>query len=389
VPVWHELTKAWREAGDLTVIGITQEQHPDRCRLYAQWQGIDWPILWDPLNLTGLTVVPVLTAIDEHGVVRQSNARAENFEESFLRAEFTAPESVPEQTLSVHRKLLESAVRSPERAYAQLLWGGAGLLDEAVDYLASNNDPTPELLFRRGVGERLRYDSSKTRAADFQASIDSWSGALRMQPNQYIWRRRIQQYGPRLDKPYPFYDWVSLAQAELRERGAEPFPIAVPLTGAEIAEGTREALDAAEGSKQPDAGGEIDRDTGGLIAIEGAVAPHTGGRRAPKRRSARAHVTLRPNAKKKVHWTNDAGASQVWVDTPDGWVLERNLFDLETPASATSDEVRRIDFELSLPTDFEGPEMLSGYVLYYVCEGESGKCVYLRQDFELTVGSKQ
>ena len=52
MPVWHEATRALRESGDLTVIGITQEQHPERCGLFAQWKGIDWPILWDPFNLT-------------------------------------------------------------------------------------------------------------------------------------------------------------------------------------------------------------------------------------------------------------------------------------------------------------------------------------------------
>ena len=30
MPVWHAATQAWREAGDLTLIGVVQEQHPDR-----------------------------------------------------------------------------------------------------------------------------------------------------------------------------------------------------------------------------------------------------------------------------------------------------------------------------------------------------------------------
>ena len=52
MPVWHGLTKELVERGELVVIGITQEQHPDRCALFARWKGLDFPILWDPFNLT-------------------------------------------------------------------------------------------------------------------------------------------------------------------------------------------------------------------------------------------------------------------------------------------------------------------------------------------------
>ena len=45
MPVWHELTKEARKAGELVLLGVIQEQHPDRCRLFAQWKGFDWPIL--------------------------------------------------------------------------------------------------------------------------------------------------------------------------------------------------------------------------------------------------------------------------------------------------------------------------------------------------------
>ena len=57
-PVWHELTAPLRASGELVLVGITEEQHPDRCALFAQWQGFDWPILWDPFNLTRSAAVP-------------------------------------------------------------------------------------------------------------------------------------------------------------------------------------------------------------------------------------------------------------------------------------------------------------------------------------------
>ncbi|MHC4235358.1 MAG: TlpA family protein disulfide reductase, partial [Planctomycetota bacterium] len=59
-----------QQQGKLQMLGIIQEQHPERCRLFMQWKQVDWPVLTDPLNLLGVGVVPITLAIDEHGVVR-------------------------------------------------------------------------------------------------------------------------------------------------------------------------------------------------------------------------------------------------------------------------------------------------------------------------------
>ena len=71
-----------------------------------------------------------------------------------------------------------------------------------------------------------------------------------MDPSNYIWRRRLQQYGPRLDKPYPFYDWIETARRELKARGIEPHPLRARLTGAEIAQPLR-APEAGEPVSAP------------------------------------------------------------------------------------------------------------------------------------------
>ena len=81
----------FRDEGVIAVVGITQEQHPERCRLYAQWKEYDWPILWDPFNLTGSKVVPNVVLVDEHGVVRSTRPDPRTFVESFLEVEFDAP----------------------------------------------------------------------------------------------------------------------------------------------------------------------------------------------------------------------------------------------------------------------------------------------------------
>ena len=79
--------------GKLVLLGVIQEQHPARCRLFAQWQGFDWPILHDPINLLRLNGVPVILAIDEHGVVRSVRPKMDTFEEDFIEKSFPAPKS--------------------------------------------------------------------------------------------------------------------------------------------------------------------------------------------------------------------------------------------------------------------------------------------------------
>ena len=54
-----------------------------------------------------------------------------------------------------------------------------------------------DALFRLGVCHRMRYESERGLPTDFQRAVDLWSQAVSIDPNQYIWRRRIQQYGPR------------------------------------------------------------------------------------------------------------------------------------------------------------------------------------------------
>ena len=84
MPVWHAKTKALVESGELAVVGIVHEQHPDRAALYAQWQQFDFPLLWDPFGVTGLEVVPVVSAIDASGVVRLGRLDPRKFDSQFI-----------------------------------------------------------------------------------------------------------------------------------------------------------------------------------------------------------------------------------------------------------------------------------------------------------------
>jgi hypothetical protein len=396
VPVWHEATKQWVEQGRLVLLGITEEQHADRCRLFAQWKGFDWPILYDPINVMQSQAVPIVVAIDEHGIVRSTRPRVETFEEEFLDKQFEddapgeAPlalrNPIPPSFRSLRRRAeLHDAARD-WRALGDALavWGGTEQIDAAIAAYKRAAELEPEhgdTLFRLGVCYRMRYESRRQHAGDFQAAVDFWGQALEVNPNQYIWRRRIQQYGPRLDKPYAFYDWVSQAVAEITERGEKPLPLAVEPSGAEIAQPSRRFLASAEPLRSPDPEGRIRRDEQGLIQIEPTVVPS----RVRPGETARVHLTLRPNDALQAHWNNEVEPLRVWIEAPTGWQLARQLLTAPQPKQAETSEVRRVEFELQVPAMAEGNARLKGYALYYVCEDVDGVCLFLRQDVEIPV----
>src|SRR5262249_17869371 len=128
--------------------------------------------------------------------------------------------------------------------------------------------------------------------------------------NWYIWRRRIQQYGPRLDQPYSFYDWVTEAEKAVRARGEEPIRLTVRPAGAEVAHPIKALPPADETNRNPDPDGKVHRDADNLIQSEVTVVP---GQVRPGK-SARVHLVLRPNPKKQIHWNTGRHAlSLVWA----------------------------------------------------------------------------
>ncbi len=290
--------------GRLVLLGVTQEQHADRCQLFAQWKQFDWPILHDPINLLEAPAVPIVVAIDEHGIVRAIRPRPETFETEFLDKTFAddaqpgAPRSAGPPDLDSLRHKAEAnpaAGAWRELGDALTIWGGAERRDQAIDTYARALalDPSDKnALFRLGVAHRMRHESARRRPGDFQAAIDAWGRALKLDPNQYIWRRRIEQYGPRLAKPYAFYDWVAQAKAEVSRRGETPVPLAVEPYGSELAGPVRDVLAEASVPPELDPKGRIQRDEQRLIEAEVAVVP---GRVRPGQ-AARVHVTFRPSA---------------------------------------------------------------------------------------------
>ena len=374
------------------MLGIIQEQHPRRARLFMQWKQMDWPLLVDSLDLLDVGVVPLTVLIDERGIVRALQPDASTFER-FLEEAPEAPTAnsagdlQPRHAARPDLGQLEKAARGGSAeairrlADALFLWEGDGGLDRAIELytraLALDIDEG-RTAFRLGVVLRRRYDSSRRHDGDFADAVAGWGRALDANPNQYIWRRRIQQYGPRLNKPYPFYDWVARARTEIESRGEVPVELAVEPGGAEVARPAR-SFTAAPPTEEPDPEGRIDRDEKGLIDVERTVVPA----RLVPGRAARVHLVLRPDRERKAHWNNEAEDLVVWLDPPAGWTVDSRRLSLPGPPDAVSDETRRLEFEVQSPAGFSGSVSLPAYALYYVCEGVDGQCLYRRLDISI------
>ena len=395
MPAWNSQLQKYVQEGKLVVIGIAQEQHPDRSRLFAQWHRLDWPIVWDPINVMQVRGVPIEVAIDEQGIVRSVRPKAETFEQEFLNRSFAAegtgasakPGKAARPDIEALRRRAEQVNSSDAwrgLGDALVLWSGPGKIDDAIGAYTQAIKIKPDdgdAHFRLGVCYRMRYDSPESKPADFQTAVDCWAKARQIEPNQYIWRRRVEQYGPRLTKPYPFYDWVETAAAEIKARGEHPVELKVLPTGSELAAPDR-SFDAGQGSAEPpDPNGRIARDVQNLIKAEVTVVPP----QIKPGENVRVHVTLRPNENRKAHWNNEAEPLRLWIDAPSSWQVAPQLLTAPQGNKPETSEPRRLEFEVKVPADAGGTTTLTAYALYYACEDVDGTCQFLRQDIPITV----
>jgi tetratricopeptide (TPR) repeat protein len=370
------------------MVGIIEEQHPDRARLFMQWKQMNWPILVDSLDLLNVSAVPITVAIDEFGIVRAINPEKETIEETFLKKTYAKPTG-QSSLMSAMPDLKQLKAEASERETAQswrffadaiVLWGGNERIMEAIEAYQAALRLEPKdasTHFHLGVAFRKKYESAALQPGDFQEAINHWKAALDLNPNQYIWRRRIQQYGPRLDKPYSFYDWVNIARKEILARGEKPVPLAIEPSGAEFAHPSKDFPVSRPREKEPDPDGRITRDHGEFIRAEVTSVPPS----VSPGSSIRFHLLLRPNLRKKAHWNNEVGNLLLWVNPPREWTTEFRAFTVANPPQPVSQEVRRIELEVKCPANAKtGEVVIPGYVLYYVCEDVHGTCLYRRQD---------
>lgn len=396
MPVWHEATKELREEGKLALVGVVQEQHPERCRLWAQWQQIDWPILADPLNLTGLEVVPLAMFVDRHGILRKIGLRRPAELEELLGAEFAAPEQLVENRRdpSDLRALRERAGRGGdletrmELASGLLLFGGSAERDEAVallGQLAAQSPDDPRIDFRLGVAHRLRFDApGQGRAEDLARSLASWESAAAARPRQYIWQRRVQQYGPRMMKPYEFYHWVARARREIEARGETPLSLAARLSEAELAMPKASVLVAEP--KDPDPRRELPLDESGSLRISAHQLPA----KASPGRSAHLYVLLERDPEAGYTWDPEAGPVTLWLAGHEGLGLAP--FGARTTPRSANETGLVLDCDVPVALEAApGRYEIAASAVYPICAVADGPCLRLRRDFVVTlvVGEKQ
>lgn len=390
MPVWHDLTRKARQSEQLVLLGVIQEQHPDRCQLYSQWQGFDWTILHDPINQLQSRAVPMFVAIDEAGVVVDANLKTSELAAFLARPPAQQTDRSPSQESPNYatrlRQLDDMAQKQPtaaawrELADHRVLWGPEQELTSAIEEYQRALELAPQdaaTHFGLGVAYRMRLDSSAPREADFQRAVDAWGRALEIDPNHYIFRRRIQQYGPRLIKPYPFYDWVAQAQQEIEARGEVPVALTVQPSGAEIAQPSRNVTQDQKSVDEPDPRDRITLDRN-LVHASIVVVPGV----VQKGDAVRVHIELRPH--RLAHWNNEADPLGLWIRVPEGWKSERTWIEAPSPETAESRETRHFEFELQSPED-TAVQHIEAYALYYICEEIGGQCLYRRTNLKIPI----
>ena len=390
--MWHDRLETHQQQGRIQVLGIIQEQHPDRCRLFMQWKRMDWPVLVDSLNLLQVSAVPHTLLIDAEGVIQAINPKPQALE-LFLNAEEipmkTRDQKTP-ATMIPSLDRLEDLARLEDGmdawatyARALFLWGGDARLPEVIRaYQRALERGTDDgwLHFRMGVAYRRLFDLSGSQMSSFRHAVRHWQMALERDPNQYIWRRRIQQYGPRLDKPYAFYDWVGQARMEVLQRGGQPHALRVEPSGAEFALPLRVGQTNTNKDKEPDPLDKVFRAEKGDMVLEKTVVASTG----DGMKALRVHFSMLPAPRKEMYWNNEAEPLMVWIHPARGWSGGGQLLIHASPPEVTDRKPRHLEFELEQSMT-NAADTISGYALYNVCESVNGICLYRREDFTINL----
>jgi len=374
VPGWYQDLKALQASGKIQIVGLIQEQHPERCKLFMEWKKLDFPILVDSLNRLEVTAIPKMWALADQSLVIETRPKMEWIRGEFLELAYPAmiienPE--PKESRAV-------------QAYLDQEWSKAIDSFSLDCNAASVKDPKDgRPYFRLGCAYRARHDSKDRQPGDFQRAIDMWTQAIRIDPGNYIYQRRLQQYGPRLMKPYPFYDWIDDARRDIEKRGDKVPPLLVEPRGAELAGPSRKPIEASTVKEEnPDPEGKMPFDSLGYVKIESVVAPY------PARAGATVavHMDLRLNKKLGTTWDNEGGPLQIWLAKGDGYTLAKQLWKSPLPHQPGSAENRVYDFEVGLATSKEaGKTKIAGFAVYFVCEKKSGVCTFARQNFSIEI----
>lgn len=371
--MWYEESKPLVESGELAILGVIQEQHADRAQLYKQWKKFEFPILQDATTQLNLSAVPIPVLIDEHGVVRNNRPRPGDLK-SFVERSFDPPQNSADDNHRENPSAFVAAMNAGNLALQsreeKQISGAIQSFSEAVKLEPKNG----KAHFSLGVAYRARFDSSLAVEKDFEYAAKFWGQALAINPNQYIWRRRIEQYGPRQIKPYPFYDWVDNAIADIKARGDQPIEISVPLTGAEIAQPAK-FLRTTESDKNPDPEAKIFVDEKATVKIAATTVPTA----VEAGKNVRVHLLF---DLKQGKWNEEAPPLKIWINESSNGIPETRLIEHQ-PTNILSNNQKQVDFEFVTAADTSNCQ-ISGYALYHFCD-DDGVCYYYRKDFTFPI----
>ena len=358
MPGWHARTKDLVTSGKLQVYGIAPEQYGDRMALFLQWKELDFPVLMDPLNVLGVKAVPITLLVDESGVIRHRNPKPNQFKK-FLAQTYPVTSrkktlaSLPPATAQMQKALMQNDSKQAQQCLS-----------------IKGKKISPAQSFQAGVVARWLYDQNFEPKL-FQDAVDHWKTALKSIPSQYIWRRRIQQYGPRLDKPYPFYNWVETARKEIRAKGDQPVKLTVEPSGSEVASPLRKNEQATSSQDFPDPENKLPLDKKLLKAIT-TLIPHT-----DKSDHQRIHLQLAPQ--KTAHWASDTQEVALWLLPKKGDpILLADTASPLPPEQESSDETRTLEADISQRKLANGKLIL----FYALCEEENGVCRFLKTEVQ-------
>lgn len=358
MPGWHERAQKFVESGDLQVYGIAPEQYGQRMALFLQWQGLEFPVLMDPLNVLGVKAVPITLLVDESGMIRERNPSERELLE-FLESSSLAPA----------KKAITPKLNEATKLAMEALASGKPAAVKAA-LMALEKKESASLKFQAGVLARWLHDHRQSNDS-FQRAIDHWRNALALVPEQYIWRRRIQQYGPRLDKPYPFYSWITTAREDLQKRKIEPLPLAFEPTSSEMATPRHKNEQVDKAKRHPDPENKLPARSS-LLSISCTTIPHTND---PDR--VLLHFNLKPA--QGAHWSSDAQDLALWLKSANGdWIFLSDTASALNAKSDTSDEARTLEVDFS-PSEWGGGE----FVFYYsICDSKDAVCRFAKTTFQ-------
>ena len=169
------------------MVGIIQEQHADRCKLFMQWKRMDWPIMVDSLNLLEVTAVPLTFLIDEHGMIKARPRRPSEVE-AWLEepaSEGQAPISTARTTMPTEEDFRAQSAATENGNFETwmnfandlFMWAGDNHVQHAVmayERAAKIDPDNPLVDFRLGVSFRRGFDVESHDHADFQRAVEHW-----------------------------------------------------------------------------------------------------------------------------------------------------------------------------------------------------------------------